>query len=412
MFDARAIAEETARASYGRLLALLAARTRDIAAAEDALADAFTAALETWPSRGVPDAPEAWLLTAARRKLIDAGRRAQTRNEAEPSLLIAVEEIAQQSETPIADERLKLLFVCAHPAIDPDIRTPLMLQTVLGLDAMRVGSAFLVAPTTMGQRLVRAKKKIAAAGIPFETPEAEELPERLSAVLDAIYAAFGAGYDSADGADPRGSGLSEEALYLGSLAAALAPEEPEAHGLLSLMLHIHARRAARRNRGEYVPFDHQNTELWDRKLIARAEMALLRAADLGKPGRYQLEAAIQSGHAAARLHGVDNAPTIVSLYEALLGLAPSTGAEVGRAAALLKAGRRKEALAALDAIDKDRASRYQPYWATRAAILAALGDDGDADAAYEKAIGLSEDSAVRDFLFKRRSALPNAPSPR
>lgn len=402
MGDARAIAEETARAAYGRLVAMLAARTRDIAAAEDALGDAFAAALEAWPASGVPDAPEAWLLTAARRKLIDAGRRAQTRKDAEPALLLAVEEMSERFDETFADERLKLLFVCAHPAIDPDVRTPLMLQTVLGLDAARIGSAFLVAPAAMGQRLVRAKKKIAAAGIPFETPEAEDLPERLSAVLDAIYAAFGAGYDGDDGADPRGSGLSGEAIYLGSLAAALAPDEAEAHGLLALMLHIHARRDARRVGGGYVPFDEQDLALWDRRMIARAEIALLHAAEMNRPGRYQLEAAIQSGHAAARLHSIDNSETIVALYDTLLAVAPSTGAKVGRAAALLKAKRVDDALSALDAIDKTRASRYQPYWATRAHVLAALGDRDGADKSYETAIALSEDDAVRRFLTARK----------
>ena len=403
--NANAIAEETARAAYGRLVAVLAARTRDIAAAEDALCDAFAAALDAWPRSGVPDAPEAWLLTAARRKLIDAARRAQTRDEAGPALLLAVEEMQDRSGETFADERLKLLFVCAHPAIDPDMRTPLMLQTVLGLDAARIGSAFLVAPATMGQRLVRAKRKIAAAGIPFETPQAEDLPARVGAVLDAIYAAFGAGYDSPDGADPRAAGLSEEAIYLGSLVAALAPEEAEAHGLLALMLHIHARREARRAAGRYVPFDEQDLALWDRRLIARAEMALLTAAELGDPGRYQFEAAIQSGHAAARLHKIDNSAAIVSLYNALLALAPSTGAEVGRAAALVKAGRARDALAALAAVDGERARRYQPYWATVAHALAADGDVAGADAAFERAIALSEDAAVRDFLIRRRGAL-------
>ena len=294
MSEARAIAEDAARASYGRLLAWLALRTRDLAEAEDALADAFASALETWPARGVPDAPEAWLLAVARRKLIDRARRAATRNEAAPGLALVAEEAeaAMQADR-FPDERLKLLFVCAHPAIDAGARTPLMLQTVLGLDAGRISSAFLVSPSSMGQRLVRAKKKIRDAGLRFETPGPEHLAERLDAVLAAVYAAFGTGWEDADGADPRRAGLADEAIFLGRVIVQLLPEEPEALGLLALMLYAHARRRARRKDGAYVPLDEQDTRLWDATLVVEAETALIDAGRHGEPGRYQLEAAIQ-----------------------------------------------------------------------------------------------------------------------
>ncbi|MEQ8936937.1 MAG: sigma factor [Amphiplicatus sp.] len=406
MNEARAIAEDAARASYGRLLAWLAARTRDVAEAEDALADAFASALETWPERGVPDAPEAWLFAVSRRKLIDRARRAVTRKEAASHLaIVAAEAEAAMQSDHFPDERMKLLFVCAHPAIDASVRTPLMLQTVLGLDAGRIASAFLVAPASMGQRLVRAKKKIRDAGVRFETPAPEHLADRLSAVLAAVYAAFGTGWEDANGADPRRAGLADEAIFLGRVIMQLLPEEPEALGLLALMLYAHARRRARRRDGAYVPLDEQDTCLWDAAMLAEAETALTEAGRRGKPGRYQLEAAIQSAHAGARLRGYDTSAAIISLYDVLLATAPSAGAAVARAAALSQAGRNEDALASLDALHGDPFTDYQPYWAARAHVFAQLGRVEESAEAYIRAAGLSEDEAVRRFLLGRRSAL-------
>lgn len=403
MNGARAIAEETARASYGRLLAWLAARSGDVAAAEDALAGAFQAALEHWPKTGVPASPEAWLLTAARRKLIDDARRRKTRSDGEAALTLAAEEAQARANdaAPFPDERLKLLFICAHPAIDEAVRAPLMLQTVLGLDAARIASAFLVSPATMSARLVRVKRKIKSAGVPFIVPSTDQLPERIAAVLDAIYAAFGTGWNDADGAEGV-SGLAGEAIFLARLVVTLAPEEPEAWGLLSLMLHAEARRMARRKDGRYIPLQDQDTALWDRAMIAMAESALARAAQQNWPGRYQYEAAIQSAHAAGRLQGRDVSGDVVSLYEALLALAPSAGAEAGYAAALSAAGRDADALAALDRIGAARAETYQPYWAVRAHVLMRL-DDPRAAEAYDRAIGLSSDDAARRFLQQQKA---------
>ena len=398
MSDARTIAEETARASYGRLIAFLSARTRDIAAAEDALGDAFTAALVHWPQKGVPDAPEAWLLTAARRKLIDNARRSATRRESEPSLLLAIEEAeAVAGEKLFADERLKLLFICAHPAIDAAIRTPLMLQTVLGLDAARIASAFLISPATMSQRLVRAKRKISASGIPFEAPSAAEFSARADAVLDAIYAAFSVGYDDNRGDEP----LAAEALFLARLAAGLLPGNAEAQGLLALLLYIDARREARRRDGVYVPLDEQETMLWNQDQIDAADEALGRAAACCTPGRYQYEAAIQSAHIASRLGEEETRGAIVHLYDRLIAIAPSIGAEIGRAAALIKAGRVGDGVSALDAIDETRIASHQPYWATRARALKEVGNEEEARAAYQRAIGLSADAAAREFLRRQ-----------
>ena len=404
MRDAGQAAELAARASYGRLLAYLAARWRDVARAEDALGDALLAALETWPRTGVPDNPVAWLLTAARRRLVDGARHAGVAAAAEADLKVMLDERADASPAAFPDERLALLFVCAHPAIDEAARTPLMLQTVLGLDAARIASAFLVAPATMSQRLVRVKAKIREAGIRFEIPAPGELAARLDAVLEAIYAAYGSGWEDVAGADPRRHGLAEEAIWLGRLVARLRPDEPEAQGLLALMLHCEARRAARRDAaGAYVPLGFQDLRRWSRPMIEEAEEVLAGAARLKAAGRFQLEAAIQSVHAQRVRTGKTDWEAVTLLYEGLLRHAPTIGARVAHAAALGEARDDEAGLAALDAIPPDEVATYQPYWALRGHVLKALGRAAEAGEAYERAIGLSEDPAVRAFLLGRRA---------
>ena len=405
MSDAAAAAELAARASYGRLLAYLAARWRDVARAEDALGDALLAALETWPRTGVPDKPEAWLLTAARRRLVDGARHASVTAAAEADLTLMLDERAEhEPHAGFPDERLALLFVCAHPTIDEAARTPLMLQTVLGLDAARIASAFLVAPATMSQRLVRVKAKIREAGIRFEIPAPGELAARLDAVLEAIYAAYGSGWEDVAGADPRRHGLAEEAIWLGRLVARLRPDEPEAQGLLALMLHCEARRAARRDAaGAYVPLGFQDLRRWSRPMIEEAEEVLAGAARLKAAGRFQLEAAIQSVHAQRVRTGETDWEAVTLLYEGLLRHAPTMGARVAHAAALGEARDAEAGLAALDAIPPDEVATYQPYWALRGHVLKALGRAAEAGEAYDRAIGLSEDPAVRAFLLGRRA---------
>jgi len=396
-----AAAELAARVSYGRLLAYLAARSRDVTAAEDALGEAFVAALETWPRAGVPDKPEAWLLAVARRRLIDGARHARVEDVAAAALRIVVDRAEQEasSKALFPDERLKLLFVCAHPAIDPAARTPLMLQTVLGLDAARIASAFLVAPAAMGQRLVRVKAKIRDAGIRFEIPEPRELPSRLEAVLQAIYAAYDSGWEDVAGADPRRQGLAEEAIWLGRLVTRLLPDEPEGQGLLALMLHCEARRGARRDaEGRYVPLTRQDVALWSQPLIEEAEEILAAASKAMKPSRFQLEAAIQSVHAQRAVTGHTDWEAIALLYEGLIRLAPTIGAQVGSAAALAEAKGDDAGLSALEAIPPEAVAGYQPYWALSAHLLKRLGRAAEAREAYARAIGLSEDPAVRDFL--------------
>jgi RNA polymerase sigma-70 factor (ECF subfamily) len=313
MPQASATADAVARRSYGKLVAFLAARLRDVAAAEDALADAFASALAAWPASGVPANPEAWLLAVARRKAIDAARRRRSGEDATAHLCLVADELAAASANAaeIPDDRLALMFACAHPAIDLGIRAPLILQTILGFDAAAIASSFLVAPRAMGQRLVRAKGKIREAGIPFRVPGRDELAERLDAVLEAIYAAFAEGWSDPSGTEIRRRNLAEEAIFLGRLVAALLPDEAEALGLLALMLHAEARRAARRDaQGGYVPLAAQDTAAWNGALIDEAEGLLSRAGALGLPGRYQLEAAVQSAHVVRRRTGRADWPAI------------------------------------------------------------------------------------------------------
>src|SRR5262245_23393071 len=396
MADAPHAVEAVARDSYGRLVSFLAARCRDVAAAEDALGDAFLTALQTWPRDGVPDKPDAWLFTVAYRHLIDRARRTAVRADATPPLRLLANEMAELAAgADIPDERLRLLFVCAHPAIAADLHTPLMLQTVLGLDAARIASAFCVAPATMGQRLARAKAKIRLADIPFEVPDRAELPARLEAVLEAIYAAYGAGWDDVAGADPRRRDLGAEALWLARLVTRLLPAEPEARGLLALTLHCEARRASRRGRdGAFVPLSEQDVALWSRPMIAEAERELTRAAAHQAPGRFQLEAAIQSVHAQRAVTGRTDWDAVALLYEGLVRHSDALGARVGRAAALGTARGPEAGLAALDAITATAVTAYQPYWAVRAHLLAELGHAAAADEAYARAVELSEDPEV------------------
>jgi predicted RNA polymerase sigma factor len=406
--DAHQTAEFAARTSYGRLVAYLAASWRDVARAEDALGDALVSALETWPQAGVPNKPEAWLLKAARRRLIDEVRHATVATASVDALRLVVDQA--QAEASLAmifpDERLKLLFVCAHPAIDEALRTPLMLQTVLGLDAATIASAFLVAPATMGQRLVRAKAKIRETGIAFEIPEPHELSQRLEAVLEAIYAAYGTSWDDVAGADARRRGLGDEAIYLGRLVVRLLPDEPEAHGLLALMLHCQARRPARRDSsGRYVALSDQDVSRWLRPMIQEAEQSLITASLAKKPGRFQLEAAIQSVHGARAATGRTDWGAIALLYEGLLRCAPTIGAHVGYAAAVTETRGAEAALAALDAMPSEAIASYQPYWALRAYLLRAGHRTTEAKDAYARAIGLTEDAAAREFLITQMAAV-------
>ena len=393
-----------ARNSYGRLIAYISARSGDVAGAEDALGDAIAAALERWPADGVPQKPEAWLLHAARNRIIDAARRHQVHQQSETIIRQITEEAHTVAMTHdhFPDERLKLLFVCAHPAIDPAARTPLMLQTVLGVDAARIASAFLVSPAAMSQRLVRAKNKIRDAGIPFCVPEPRELNERVIFVLDAIYSAYTTGWESLMDVSSTHHALARDAIAIGRTLVQLMPTEPEAFGLLALMLHCEARGEARYSSdGEFVPLDRQNTAVWSRPMIDEAESYLRSAAEFKRMGRYQLEAAIQSIHANRAISGCIDWPEIVLLYEGLVQIWPGIGSLVGRAVALAQAGKLAAGFAALEEIPISRIVNYQPYWAARAHLLQLLNRKDEAQKAFTRAASLTDDPALREYLLKR-----------
>lgn len=401
--DARQAAELAARNSYGRLVAYLAARSQDIAAAEDALGDAFLTALKTWSDSNIPENPESWLFVTARNRLIDTARRSQVQdrvlNVLKESVLEGQSDLVLENVA-FPDNRLKLLFVCAHPAIDATVHTPLMLQVVLGLNAAQIASAFLVSPTTMSQRLVRAKAKIRDAGIAFELPTAENLPIRLSAVLEAIYAVYTTGWETVTGSDPRSRGMTTEAIWLVRLCVQLMPEEPEARGLLALMLYCEARHEARRDdAGTYVPLSQQDTTLWSKAMIDEAEQELAHAATFKQLGRFQLEAAIQSIHAQRMVTQQINWQALALLYEGLIEFSPTLGALVGHAAAIAETQGFDQGLGLLDALPIKAVKSYQSYWALKAYLLKHLKRKSEAQQSYSRAIGLTEDSAIRKFLL-------------
>jgi predicted RNA polymerase sigma factor len=321
--SAHSTADLFARRSYGKLVAFLAAHTRDVAAAEDALSEAFAAALADWPKNGCPSNPEAWLLAVARRKTIDFARRRITSEAATSELKILAEGLqaaatSAHAEPQIPDRRLALMFACAHPAIEASARAPLILQVVVGLDAKRIAAAFLMSPAAMGKRLGRSKDKIRQTGIPFRIPEREELPGRLDTVLDAIYAVFTEGWSDSGGTHNVSRDLTREAFFLAQLVAELLPEEPETLGLLALMLHAEARRGARRgSKGEYVPLANQDASSWDWQMISQAESLLRQASASGSAGRYQMEAALQSAHVYRCRTGQANWREVLQLYDLL-----------------------------------------------------------------------------------------------
>lgn len=404
MEPARLAAEQAARRSYGRLVAWLSAKFHDIALAEDAISEAFATALAKWPDTGIPDNPEGWIATVARRELLQQKTRTGRFDDAIPYLKMVSDERAESGAQDWPDNRLKLMFACTHPAIDPAMHAPLILQTVLGFNAAQIGSAFLVAPASMGQRLVRLKQKIAQSGIALSIPEGDDLTGRLTAVLDAIYAAFGLSWS--DPASHEARDMSEEAIWLASLVDRLLPNRAEVIGLLALMLFAHARRKARRSpEGAFVPLSEQACELWDASMIREAGSLLSVAAKLEPIGRYQLEAAIQGTHVGRARFGKTDWPTIAGLYERLWEIHPTLSVFLGRAAAIAEVQGAETGIALLDEVPADRIQTHQPYWATRADLLGRAGRTAAAIDAYNRARGLTEDPAVREFLQRRQDQL-------
>ncbi|MFK0161980.1 RNA polymerase sigma factor [Rhizobium sp. NPDC090279] len=402
--DAQRATEQVARQSYGKLIAFLAARSHDVPAAEDALSEAIAAALRSWPERGIPDSPEAWLLVVARRNLLHSARHETVKAAGRARIAMAMEEAEERMNADhqvFPDERLKLLFACAHPAIDASVHAALMLQTVLAIDAATIAKAFIVSPQAMSQRLVRAKIKIREARIPFSIPEQPVLPERLTGVLTAIYAAYGLGWEGLGDSEKQGS-LADEAIWLGRALYATLPQEPEAIGLLSLMLYSHSRHGARRDaNGQYVPLDEQETDLWNTEMIVEADKLLRKAGAFGRFGPFQCQAAIQSVHAERRRSGTTDWHALAKLYEALLMMKPTTGARISQAAVVAKVRGPGAGLDLLNRMAARDIASYQPYWAVRAHLLAEAGDTDNATIAYRSAIGLSGSEAVRQFLLRR-----------
>ncbi|MFK7888795.1 MAG: RNA polymerase sigma factor [Gammaproteobacteria bacterium] len=393
-------AEHAARDAYGRLLATLSCQFRDVEAAQDALGDAFEKALQRWPVDGVPDAPVAWLLTAARRAIIDAGRHAAVVARGARDVLPLLDAAVVPPAS--ADRRVELMLVCAHPDIDRRARAPLMLQTVLGLTAQRMGAAFAVTPAALGQRLARAKRAIREKKIPFDLPEDGTRHERLGDVLNALYAAFGTGWEDVTTAGDLRHGLAGEALWLCELVAQQFADHAEAQGLAALMMFSQSRCAARRSaQGRFIPLAEQDRKLWDTQMLRAADAYLARAAALGESGRFQLEAAIQSHHVRTPV----NVESVALLYEGLVRVAPTLASYVGRAAALGEARGAAAGLAALAILERKQIASYQPYWAVKAHLHALAGQRPKAEEAYTMAIGLAVDPAVADYLTAQRAAI-------
>jgi RNA polymerase sigma-70 factor (ECF subfamily) len=398
---ALARAEVAARTGYGRLLALLAAGTHDLAGAEDALADALERALRVWPVEGVPDRPEAWLLTVARNRQRDAWRSAETRRttalDTDAHAPVHLDEVDPDA---VPDRRLELMLVCAHPAIAPGDRTPLMLNTVLGFTAEEVGRSYAVPARTMATRLVRAKRRVRDNRIPFRLPDRSHVRARMDAVLAAVYAAYVIEWSTG----PGERDLPPEALHLAEVLAELVPDDPEVRGLAALVELSLARRPARTAEdGAFVPLADQDPARWDAALIDRAHEHL-RAAHAGRVvGRYQLEAAVQAVHCARRATGTTDWATLLELHRSLAAVAPSLGSATALAAVTAEVDGPSAGLALLDA-DAARTVRFQPAWATRAELLMRLGRGAEAVEAYDRAVALTHDPGQRRHLEGRRDA--------
>lgn len=402
-FDA---AENAARTSYGRLLALLAARSGDIAEAEDSLADAFERALRTWPRDGIPVNPDGWLLTTARNRQRDLWKSSARRTSVPlDSAVDPKSHLDDIDPDAIEDKRLQLLLVCAHPAIEPMVRTPLMLDVVLGYTAKEIAGAFALPSSTLAARLVRAKKRTREKGVSFEIPERSALPERIDAVMAAVYGAFAIDWHST-GTEVR-EGLATEALHLAEVLCTLVPDDAEAHGLAALICLSTARLPARYTDDTLVPLDEQDPTLWDDDAMTRGEDHLRVAHALvsrGSPlGRFQMEAAIQAVHCSRRTTGRTDWDALLELHTALQRMSPTLGGAVALAAAVAEVRGPACGLVLLDEVDG--AARFQPAWAVRAHLLERVGRFDSAATAYAKSISLSPDVPTRRYLQARLDAI-------
>lgn len=383
------------RDDRGRLLAALIARFGDFQLAEDALQDALAAAAGHWGRSGIPNRPQGWLLAVAGRKAIDRLRQAKRDGAGAAAHAVLAAEPAEEEAEMIPDHRLRLILTCCHPALEPKTRVALTLRTLGGLTTAQIARAFLDSEPAMGQRLSRAKAKIAAAGIPFKLPESEDLPERLNSVLTVVYLIFNAGYTAGPALDRD---LCDEAIFLARLLNQLQPATAEVEGALALLLVTHARRAARVVDGISVPLAEQDRNLWDRPMLAEGLELLDRAVDRRQSGPFQIKAAI------AALHSQDapDWPQITALYAGLLCHEPTPVVRLNHAVALAETGALQEAMRRVEALSGSL-DAYQPFHAARAELLARSGQTTAALAAYQRAIALASSSADAAFLTRRRN---------